>query len=265
MWAAYETDRIKEVSNTERFGYAWKALSPHFGHRLGKALTRDDCRTYAHARKAQGRSDSTIRSELGLLSACLKFSMKDAAPKLWRPPASKPRAAHLTKEQFKAFLTHASAPHAYLFMVLAAATVARRAAILNAKWQDVSWERRQIDYRPAGRHSENKLRSIVPLNTHAFEALQEAHRASLTDYVIEHHGKPVKCVRRAFLLTSQRSGIKCTPHMLRHSGCVWMAEANIPMEKISQYAGHSSVKETEKTYARFSPDYMRDAAEATSW
>mgnify|MGYP006423973977 CR=1 FL=1 len=34
------------------------------------------------------------------------------------------------------------------------------------------------------------------------------------------------------------------------------------MSEISQYLGHSSTRETERTYARFSPDHLRGAAEA---
>ena len=37
---------------------------------------------------------------------------------------------------------------------------------------------------------------------------------------------------------------------------------NVPMQKISQFLGHTSTRVTERTYARYSPSFMKDAAEA---
>jgi len=53
---------------------------------------------------------------------------------------------------------------------------------------------------------------------------------------------------------------RVSPHMLRHSAAVHMAEAGISMEEIAQFLGHSSVEVTRKVYARFSPTYLRKAA-----
>lgn len=64
---------------------------------------------------------------------------------------------------------------------------------------------------------------------------------------------------------SRRSGIQCSAHVLRHTAGVWMAEADIPMQKISQYLGHTSTRVTESVYARYSPSFMKDAAEALDW
>ena len=41
-----------------------------------------------------------------------------------------------------------------------------------------------------------------------------------------------------------------------------MAERGVPMEKIAQYLGHNDSRTTERVYARFAPDYMKDAAAA---
>ena len=41
-----------------------------------------------------------------------------------------------------------------------------------------------------------------------------------------------------------------------------MAVAGVPMVRISQYLGHSNTSITERTYARFAPDPLADAAAA---
>jgi len=102
----------------------------------------------------------------------------------------------------------------------------------------------------------------VPINGRAYEALEEAVRGALTSHVIEWDGKPVKSVKKAIRKAAERSGVACSPHVFRHTAGVWMAQADVPMQKISQFLGHTSTRVTERTYARYSPSFMRDAAAA---
>jgi integrase len=118
IWKAYVADRRRDGKSIDPTGSTWKALAPSFGYKIGSAITVEDCREHYKKRKALGRTDSTIKTELDLL---------------------------------------------------------------------------------------------------------------------------------------------------RHTAGVWMAEADIPMQKISQYLGHTSTRVTESVYARYSPSFMKDAAEALDW
>ncbi|WP_164546057.1 hypothetical protein [Sphingobium yanoikuyae] len=40
---------------------------------------------------------------------------------------------------------------------------------------------------------------------------------------------------------------------------------DVAMQKIAQLLGHASTRVTERTYARYSPGFMRDAADALDW
>lgn len=53
-----------------------------------------------------------------------------------------------------------------------------------------------------------------------------------------------------------------SPHVLRHTAAVYMAEAGISMDEIAQYLGHSDSRITASTYARYSPEHLRKAASA---
>ncbi|WP_374137577.1 MULTISPECIES: tyrosine-type recombinase/integrase [unclassified Sphingomonas] len=53
--------------------------------------------------------------------------------------------------------------------------------------------------------------------------------------------------------------------MFRHTAGVWMAQADVQMQKIAQFLGHTSTRVTERTYARYSPSFMKDAAAALDW
>ena len=255
LWPVYVADRKAVVSRTDRFDSLWNALEPHFGHRLGKAVTRDDCQAYAKARRRSGKSDSTIRTELEFLGACLRWHYPNDAPLIWMPPPSKPRENYLTKEDAARLLASIETPHVKLFVELALATGARMTALLQLSWAMIDFGTGTADLNPAGRQATNKRRTIVRLNERAIAALREAERGALTDYVIEYDGKAVKSVKKAIAAAARRSGVPCSPHVFRHTAGVWMANAGVPMDKIAQ-ALATTVRISEKHYARFSPHYI---------
>lgn len=243
----------------------WKTLEPAFGYKLGKAITKADCRAYAAMRKRQGKSNSTVKTELEALRACLRWHYGKDAPVIVAPPPSKPRERYLTRDEFDRLLAAIETPHVRLFVILAATTGARMSAILDLTWDRVDFTHGTIDYRPAGRDITNKRRVIVPMNRRAREALEEALAGALTGHVIEYGGKPVASVKKAIAAAARRAGVPCSPHVFRHTAGVWMAQADVPMQKISQVLGHTSTRVTEHTYARYSPRFMDDAVAALDW
>jgi integrase len=44
-----------------------------------------------------------------------------------------------------------------------------------------------------------------------------------------------------------------------------MVSADVPMEKVSQYPGHSNTAITERVYARYVPSHMQDATEVLNF
>lgn len=264
LWPTYVADRQREVARKDRFDSLWKALSPHFGHRLGMAITRDDCRDYYTARKRAGKSNSTIKTELEFLRACLRFHYRKDAPSIWMPPDSKPRERYLTAGERDKLLAGIEAPHVKLFVVLALSTGARMTALLDLTWDRVDLAVGTVDLNPAGREITNKRRTTVKLTDRAIEALREAKPAAMTDHVIEYDAKPVKSIKKAIRAAATRSNVPCSPHVFRHTSGVWMANADVPMEKIAQRLG-TTLRIAEKHYARYSPSYQQDASDALNW
>lgn len=265
VWDAYVTEKATDGVIADPSGSTWRALEPSFGHKLASDITRDDCREHTAKRRRAKRSDSTIRKELEMLRAALRLRYGPQAPAIWMPPASKPRDRFLTKEELTQLLDTIDTPHVRLFVILAVTTGARMSAILDLTWDRVDLDRGIIDLNPAGRHESNKRRAIVPINSRASAALREARAAALSDFVIEYAGSPVKSVKKAIQAAAKRSGVPCSPHVFRHTAGVWMAEADVPMQKIAQYLGHTSTRVTETTYARYSPSFMKDASAALEW
>jgi integrase len=265
LWGVYRSDRIANGGSKSRIDSLWKTLEPAFGYKLGKEITKADCRDYTTKRKREGKSPSTIKTELEALRACLRWHYGKEAPIITAPAPSKPRERYLTREEADRLLASIETPHVKLFVTLALSTGARMGAILDLTWDRVDFAHGTIDFMPAGRDKTNKRRTVVPMNKRAREALEEARKGALTDHVIEYGGKPVASVKRAIAAAARRSGVPCSPHVFRHTAGVWMAQADVPMQKIAQFLGHTSTRVTESVYARYSPRFMADAAAALDW
>jgi integrase len=266
LWSAYVADNQgKAIVVT--MGHTWKALKGRFGPMDGERITSEDCRAHIAERRRAGIKDGTLVTELGHLRTVLRWSEKreliDRAPHIERPAAPKSNTKHLTREQVRALIQTCEFPHLKLFVHLAYATAGRSAALLGLTWERCDFERGKIQLEDPTIEHAHKGRAIVPMTSAVRAVLIEAQGGALTDYVIEWSGERVRSVKRGIGAAGKRAGIgKVTPHMLRHSAAVHMAEDGVPMEEIAQYLGHSSVNTTRRIYARFSPDYLRNAARA---
>ena len=265
LWEPYRADRIANGGSKARLDSLWKTIKPSFGYKLGKSITKADCREYAAMRKRAGKAASTIKTELEALRACLRWHYGKDAPIIVAPAPSKPRERYLTKEEARLLEDGISAPHAKLFVQIALATGARMGAILDLTWDRVDFTHNTIDFMPAGRDKTNKRRTVVPMTPKLRESLATAKEGRLSDHVIEYGGKPVASVKKAIAAAARRAGVPCSPHVFRHTAAVWMAQADVPMQKIAQVLGHTSTRVTEHTYARYSPRFMADAVAALDY
>lgn len=266
LWEAYRKDRDgRAIAETMKWN--WKALAPTFGELETEAITVDLCRAYVEKRRKQGRKDGTIWSELNRLRIVMNWAVKRKliahAPYIETPPQPDPKDRYLTREEFARLLDSVEAPHAKTAVAVALATGARIEAVLELTWDRVDMERGIIRLHNPFVEKRRKGRATVPINADLMAVLQTAKRVTTGDYVVEYGGRPVKSIKRAFNAAVARAGLEdVTPHVLRHTAAVWMAEAGIPMEEIAQYLGHSDVKTTRRVYARYSPNHLRDASEA---
>ena len=138
-------------------------------------------------------------------------------------------------------------------------------AILQLQWDQVDFKHRTINYNRDEHEQTNKRRPEVPMNDRNYVALTQALPGAVTDFVIEWDGQPLKSIKKAIRTAAERSGVVCSPHVFRHTAGVWMAQADVPMQKIAQLLGHTSTRVTERAYARYSPSFMKDAAAAVEF
>jgi integrase len=235
----YIADHGPRMAAPETAGFAIRRLKPSFGALRPDQVTRADCRAYVAKRHEQGVGDGTIRRELTVLRAALHWADKHTSAQIEMPSAPAPKARHLTREEYRVFREASKevAHHLYVFVVLAYTTAGRASAILDLTWDRVDFERGQIRLGLGERRS--KGRATVPMTDGAREVLLAAKEASVSDYVVEYAGRKVSSVKRAFKSGASKAGLPpdVSPHWLRHSAAVRMAENGVPMGKLASSWG----------------------------
>ncbi|PZQ49733.1 MAG: integrase [Rhodovulum sulfidophilum] len=264
IWSAYRQDHDgRAIAETMR--HEEKSVLGFFGAMRPDQVTTDHCREYTAQRRAAGRKDGTIWTELGHLRTALSWAQKRkmiaSAPHIERPPKPAPKDRWLTTPEIRELIDGADAPHIRLFIILMLATAARPTAVLELTWDRVDMERGIINLRTDDT-GPRKGRAIVPINAGALSELRVAQEASISDHVIEWGGEGVRSVKKGFAAAALRAGLKdVTPHCLRHTAAVHLAVSGVKMSRIAQYLGHSNSATTEAVYARFAPDHLREEAD----
>lgn len=255
---AYLADREGRPSHS-RAQDAWKRLQPTFGHLRPADIGRAVCREYAAIRGRRVKP-GTIIKELSVLRAALRWHDKNTPAIIEMPRHPPPRDRYLTREEYRALRDAAPTPHIQMFIIAAYATAGRAGAVLELTWDRVDFRRGLVQLATEDEHG-NKGRALVPMNDSLRAALERAKAAALTEFVIEYAGRRVRSIRKGFQTACARAGLKgVTPHVLRHTAAVHLAEGGRPMSEIAQYLGHRDSRTTERVYARYSPDHLRRAA-----
>lgn len=260
---AYLAEKDATAAAPDRLRHAWARLEPEFGALRPDQVTRPLCRAYARKRRAAGVRDGTIGKELRTLRAGLRWHDPNTPAVFEIPARPRPRERYLTRDEVRRLLDACRAPHVRLFVILAVTTAGRSQAILDLTWDRIDFDSGIIRLATGEEDQSRKGRATVPMNNTARAALEAAREAALSGYVIEYGGEKVKSVRHAVDRSCERAGLDgVTPHVLRHTAAVWMAEDGVSMEEIAQYLGHEDSATTERIYARFSPAHLRKAAAA---
>jgi integrase len=254
----YKEGRIRDHV---RLAGAWANAKPTFGNLRPDQITPELCEEYANHRRAIGRSDGTILKEINVIRQALNWN-KVTSARFEAPSAPPPRDRYLTKPEARKLLDGCKQPHVRLYVMLALHTAGRRGAVLGLTWDRVDFARGRINLTVVGEKNRKK-RATVPITDQLRPELLAAQEAAQTPYVIEYAGKRVLNIKKGFAAAAERAGLEdLTPHDLRHTAAVWMAEDGVSFEEIAQYLGHSSPKVTFSVYARFSPTHLQRAAKS---
>jgi len=135
--------------------------------------------------------------------------------------------------------------------------------ILGLEWQRVDLGS-DLVYLDA-RHTKTKRRRSIPLNPVARDAVLgrarfRATHCPDTPWLFSHKdGGRIKDIKNSFRKTCRRAGIEdFRIHDLRHTCAAWLVQASVPLDRVRDLLGHTSIATTE-IYAHLAPENVREA------
>ncbi len=269
LWTMY-VDYLGDKPTAATMGWTGKAVLEHFGTYRPDQITIADSRAYIAKRIAAGRKPGSIHTELGHLRSCMNWAVKKAAAIDRVPPIDMPSKPDsdvrpLNQNQIHRIVDNCTAPHVRLAVILLLTTGGRVSAILDRTWDKIDFDRGVIDLRLTDGVT-RKGRAVLPMNALARTALKTAYDARQTEWVVEYNGGPIKSIRTGYAAALRRAGLSgIRIHQIRHTVAVQMLAAGQPIERVSQYLGHSNIQITQKIYARFLPEHLADAADVLNF
>lgn len=257
-----------------------RRLKDYFGSTDADDIDLDKQGLFIRWRRQQSVSDGTIKRDLSVLSAALKYAHK--RKKINRPydietiSAPQARERFLTRAEYTKLLRYLRAyirqhkryHHLLLFTRIAFRTGQRVGVITSLTWDRVDYEVRNLHMEIPQMVRTNKRQITIGFNHYLERALKAERRRQLkeaeeqkrkpSDHVISFEGQPVKVLRKAFTKACEAAGISgATPITLRHTFGT-LAARNSGKTKISLYdisgaMAHSSIATTQR-YAKHMPE-----------
>ena len=210
-------------------------------------------------------------------------------------PEAEPRERILTIAEMRALFEAAAEPHQFLYLMLAAGTLARPKAITELTTFQIDFEARLIRLNPPGRPQNKKRRPTVPI----CDALLPWLRGLPPGPIVQYRSKPVTRTKMMFdHLTARASRqIRCeaaatarahrrasrrpeawdaiedgrgrataildvTAYTIRHTMAAELRKRGVPVWEVAGFLGHSSGYKTTERYAKFGPDHLGEAVRA---
>lgn len=252
---------LQKTVSYNRAKVAINNLRPLYAYTVDEVSKHID--RYVTGRKA---SPGTINRELAVLQAALRWAFKRGVigflPSITRLPSPPPRSRFLNQDEVKR-LKDASIqyPHVYNFVMIALMTGQRKEAILSLRWDQVDFQTGLVDFNDPQMPMAHrrKGRGVVPMSDALRTLLTELSLFKESPYVISKAGKRVRDFRAAWDHIMEETGLDITPHILRHTVATQLAQNNVPMPQIARLLGHRSSAITERVYAKYSPEFCRQA------
>lgn len=232
----------------------------YIGHRLSSLVPLPKGSKAVAPRRV---SSGTVSRELSVLRAALKRAYRRGelkhVPFIIDCDRGLARERHLSLEEFGALFDAAKSDHLVMFLMVAANTLARPAAVLELKPFQADLKRRLMSLNPPGRKQSKKYRPTVPITNTLLPWLQSVK----ANHIVNYHGRKVASIKTAFRAARADAGLgpDVTPYTIRHTMATELRSRDVPEWEVQGMLGHQRDRVTE-TYAKFRPNYLGKAAQA---
>lgn len=254
-----EVTPTKKTSTQIREIRRIKLLKAEFGKYSLAALTSDIVANYRDQRLANGKSASTVRLELALLSNLYSTAIKEwhiglpfnPVANIRKPSPGPGRNHRISKADHKRLLNalqEYSNPMLAWIYETALETAMRAGEILNLRVQDVNLERRIVSLKD----TKNGSARTVPLTVRAVEVLKQALENPIrpSNCPLVYFGEPNKNGKRgpyqfnkAWMEIKRSVGLaELRFHDLRHEAVSVLIENGLSDQEVAAISGHKSMQ-----------------------
>jgi len=283
----YAKEHAPQTAAPERIAFALEPILAWWGDKPVSAIRGETCRRYARERtRTVKRGDqlvqvpiapATVRRELGALAAALEHCRREGyllnPPAVVLPGKTRSKERWLTRQEAARLLracrkvTRGARLYLPLFVLVGLYMGARKEAILSLQWQPntaggwVDLDQGVIDFRAPSRGATKKRRVKAKIPDRLLTFLRLA-RPRTRQYVIEHNGKMIADIKKAFNHAAELAGMpEVTPHTLRHTAITWRVQKGVPLWEVAGFVG-TSPQMIERVYGHHSPDHQERARNA---
>jgi integrase len=290
----YYMQHAVHLASVEPTRYGLKKWSDFFPGALVSEITTERQRQFVAWLRGQGLSDGYIRRVLANGQAAINRALREgeiaSAPKisLALAPESEPRERLLTLDEAAALFNVATAPHQAMYLLLAFATAARPAAILELTSFQVDCSTRLIALNPPGRRQNKKRRPTLPMCNTLLPYL----RGLPPGTVVQYNGRALSGTKSMFKHLTRRAAVAIrtsaarlarthlrakrraeawaviqdgrersmamldvTAYTIRHTVAAELRKRGVAVWEVAGFLGHSSGYKTTERYAKFGPDH----------
>jgi integrase len=175
--------------------------------------------------------------------------------------AREPKGRPVSPEEIARLLDAARSRHMLIFLLIAANTLARPAAILDLGPAQFDEAHDLLDLNPPGRTQNKKYRPIVQVTPTLLPWLRR--EVGPSGRYISYRNKGSRSILHMWRLTRAQAGLdkRVTPYSIRHGLAREMRKRRVPTEQISLFLGHlpDGSAATTSIYAPYEPGFLADA------
>ena len=152
--------------------------------------------------------------------------------------AREPKGRPVSPGEIARLLDAARSRHMLTFLLIAANTLARPAAILDLQPAQFDADHCLLDLNPPGRVQNKKFRPILPVTPTLLPWLQRDVGSS--GRYVSYRNKPVQSILHMWRLTRDEAGLdrRVTPYSIRHGLARELRKRRVPTEQISLFLGN---------------------------
>ena len=210
---------------------------------------------------------ATLNHELAALKGMLKLALQwnrlavnpASNIKYFRVTDQKP-PRFLSLEEVNAFLDYLEGIW-FILAFTALHTGLRLGELMQLEWQDIDWQREQLQVAHDGRrHTKSKKTRYLPLHQELMQVLKEFQESQPAEDTREglriFPVTPLEA-RKHIYEAYQKAGIPgACVHTLRHTFASHLVMQGVDIYTVSRLLGHSDIKTTQ-IYAHLAPDHLK--------